>query len=231
MNWLLFASVLLSFAFCQSNAQAVPRTITVSGEGSVSTSPDLATVNTGVQTTAVTPQAALAANNEQFEQVLAVLAEQGIESADIQTTSFNVFPQTQFGPNGEAQGISGFQVTNQVQITVRDLDNLGTILDALVAAGSNSISGVSFGIADDTEPRNRARGLAVADATSQAQVLAEAAGVSVGNIIAISEQTISQPQFSAGSLAAFGSSGSVPIASGELQIQESVFLQFALVET
>ncbi|CAN8077013.1 unnamed protein product [Agarophyton chilense] len=228
---LFSASALLLFAMAlsQSNAQ-IPRTVSVSGEGSVSAPPDTATVSTGVVTTAVTAQAALSANNQQFQQVLAVLEEQGIESKDVQTSFFNVNPQFQRGPNGEDQGIIGYQVTNQVQVVVRNLDSLGGILDALVSAGSNRISGVNFSIGNDTELRNRARSLAVVDATARAGVYATAAGLEVGKLIAISEQTI-QPQFRE----SFGAGGAgaaslVPIATGELEVQATIFLQFELKE-
>ncbi|KAI0562321.1 hypothetical protein FGB62_62g019 [Gracilaria domingensis] len=231
LNNILCVSALLLFAALagQSNAQAIPRTISVAGDGSVSAPPDMATVSTGVVTTAATAQAALAANNQQFEQVLSVLAEQGIESRDVQTTFFDVNPQFQRGPDGEDQGITGYQVTNQVQVLVRELDNLGRILDALVTAGSNRISGVSFSIGNDTELRNRARSLAVADATTRAGVYAEAAGVQVGKLIAISEQSIPQPQ-ARQSFDTFAAEASVPIATGELQVRATVFLQFEIAD-
>lgn len=208
----------------------VLRTITVSGSGTASAAPDTATVSTGVETTAPTAQEALAANNRQFQSVLAVLSEQGIEERDIQTSFFNVNPQFRFGPNGEQLGITGYQVSNQVRVIVRDINKLGQILDALVAAGSNQISGVSFSIENNQQLTDSARKAAVEDATRTAGVYAAAAGVDVGRLIAISDQTIQAPQPPAFGVQAEAASGSVPIASGELQITSNVNLQFELVK-
>ncbi|PXF44325.1 26 kDa periplasmic immunogenic protein [Gracilariopsis chorda] len=212
--------------FAQS--QNIPRTITVSGRGTASAPPDTATINTGVETTAATAQEALAANNRQFQSVLAVLSEQGIEDRDVQTSFFNVNPQFRFGPNGEQLGITGYQVSNQVRVIVRDIEKLGQILDALVAAGSNQVSGVSFSIEDNQEITDTARAAAVADATRTAGVFAAAAGVKVGRLIAVSDQSIQAPEPPSFSLQA-EAADVVPIASGELEITSNVNLQFELV--
>ncbi|PXF44327.1 26 kDa periplasmic immunogenic protein [Gracilariopsis chorda] len=212
-----------------ARSQNIPRTITVSGRGTGSAPPDTATINTGVQTTAATAQEALAANNRQFQSVLAVLSEQGIEDRDVQTSFFNVNPQFRRGPNGEQLGITGYRVSNQVRVIVRDIDKLGQILDALVTAGSNQVSGVSFSIEDNQEITDTARAAAVADATRTAGVYAAAAGISVGRLIAISDQSIQAPLPRAVSLDAGAAGFGVPIASGELQVTSNVNLQFELV--
>lgn len=209
-------------------AQAASRTITVAGRGSARASPDTATVNTGVSTVAATAQEALKANNQQFQQVLGVISEQGIEDRDVQTSSFNVNPQFERGPNFEIIRITGYEVSNQVRIVVRDLDKLGQLLDALITAGSNRVSSVTFSIQNNEELLKTARNSAVADATRTAAVLATAAGVEVGTLIAIRDQSAPSPRGVA--IAAFGAGGNggVPIATGQLEVSSSVTLEFEL---
>ncbi|PXF44328.1 26 kDa periplasmic immunogenic protein [Gracilariopsis chorda] len=221
---------LIFFSFVSTvYGQAIPRTITVSGRGSASAPPDTATINTGVSTVAATAQEALTANNQQFQQVLRVISEQGIEDRDVQTSSFNVNPQFERGPNFEIIRITGYEVSNQVRIIVRDLDQLGQVLDALIAAGSNRVSSVGFSIENNKELLKTARTSAVADATRTAGVLAGAAGVQVGKLIAITDQSGSS--LPRASIAAFGvgGNGGVPIATGQLEVSSSVTLQFELI--
>lgn len=212
----------------QAQSQDFLRTINIQGTGSVAGTPDLATVNTGVVTQAETADVALSDNNKQFENVLSVLKEKGIEQNDIQTTSFNINPRFERQPNATQGKIIGYEVTNRVQVKVRKIDDLGEILDALVTAGSNRISGISFSIADPTALRDDARKAAVEDAKRKAELYAVAAGVKVGKVLTISENNITQPSpnFRAASLKA----DSVPIAAGELSISASVFVLFEIVD-
>lgn len=109
---------------------------------------------------------------------------------------------------------------------MRNLNSLGKVLDALVKAGSNNISGVSFSIENDDELRDRARKAAVEEAMRKAKVLAAAAKVRLGKVLAISEQSISAaPQ---GRFESF-QADSVPVASGELDVVETLFLQFQIM--
>lgn len=222
---LFFLSSLLLYS-APVISQPLPRTITVTGQGVVSAPPDTATINTGVVTTAPTAQQALNANNQAVRALLRLLAMQNIPQADIQTSFFSVDPRFANNPDGSQGDITGYRVSNDLRVIIRNIDILGVVLDALVDAGSNNISGVSFSIENDTSLRNRARRLAVQDATRKAKVLAAAAKVRLGALIAISEQSISPgPQREFSPLAA----ASVPVATGALDVVENVFLQFKVV--
>lgn len=205
------------------------RTISVSGEGKATTPPDMATIHTGVVTQAETAHDALAVNNVAIKNILTTLAEHKIAAKDIQTSSFDVRPEYRRGPRGQQEPeIVGYRVTNQVRVFVRNLPDLGQVLDALVAAGSNQVSGISFGIDDPTGVLNQARNRAISDARSRAQLYAQAAGVRVGNVISISEQAtaIPRPQF-ARALAA-EAAGAVPVATGEQEIRATIHMVFAI---
>jgi uncharacterized protein YggE len=215
-----------------SAQEPMMRTISVEGEGTASGPPDMATIYTGVVTQAATANEALAANNGAMNKIMDVLKKQRIADKDVQTSSFNIQPEYERDPRGRTTPeVVGYRVTNQVQVHVRNLPELGKTLDALVQAGSNSVSGISFGMNDATGLLNEARGKAVTDARSRAKLYAQAAGVSVGKVLSISEQRleIPRPQFMARSFAAADAS-SVPVATGEHEVRASINIMFALTD-
>src|SRR5690606_35124359 len=135
-----------------------------------------------------TARAALDAANEATAAVLAALKEEGIAERDLQTSGFSVQPDYAYPqPSGpaEAPRISGYRVTNSVTARVRDLDSVGGVIDRAVTLGVNQGGDIVFGNADPKQPLAEARRQAVADARSRAEVLAEAAGVGLGNVLEI----------------------------------------------
>ena len=210
--------------------EQVTRTISVSGEGKEAVPPDMATIHTGVVTQAVKARESLDANNEAMDRILAALEAHNIATRDIQTSSFNVRPEYKRGPRGQQQSeIVGYRVTNQVRVRVRNLPDLGEVLDALVGAGSNQVSGISFGIDDPTGPLNEARKRAIVDARSRAELYAQAAEVTVGKVISISEQSVAipRPQHVARAFAA-EAAGAVPVATGEQELRATVHVVYTL---
>ena len=170
-------------------AEERPATISLTGQGQVSVTPDIATIYVGVDTQEETASAALAGNSRQAADVIAALKEAGVEGRDIQTTNFSVSPvyNNRKTLSSGAPAVDGYRVTNQVVATIRNLDGLGGLLDKVVSVGANRIGGISFGVDDDAEALDKARALAVEDARHRAGVYAAAAGVSLGDILAISE--------------------------------------------
>jgi hypothetical protein len=217
-------SLALSFTAVPGAAQQLeaPRGLTVSGVGEVRARPDLAVVRIGVVSQAATARAALDDNNAAMGAIMSALAEQGIAERDVQTSQFTVQPRYRHDPQGEVPpGIDGYEVSNQLAVTVRDLDRLGPVLDQAVSVGSNQILGVEFSL-DDPEPRrDEARRLAVQDAVRKAKIYAEAAGIDLGAIRAITEQAPAgppQPVYQRMEMA----DASVPIAEGEQAIAVEV---------
>lgn len=227
IGWSLFPWVLLSTVAAAQEQQA-QRTISVSGQGQATAPPDMATIHTGVVTQASTAGEALATNNQAMAKVMQVLKDRGIASKDIQTSNFNVGPEYRHDSRGREPQLVGYRVTNQVQVRVRNLPELGAVLDALVQAGSNQVSGVSFGIDEPGGVLNQARNRAVKDARSRAELYAQAAGVAVGHVISISEQNLQgpRPQYFARAMA--DEASQVPVATGEQELQASVEVVFAL---
>jgi len=189
---LVLAGLSPSAAQAQTGAEAsaLPRTITVVGEGKVRIKPDVAQTNIGVDVRKSTVKEASSEAKTVMDQVLKVLEAQGIEDKDIQTSGFSIYVESPpYDPDGapvdKAQPI--YHVTNQVSVTIRDLDKVGAVLDAAIEAGANNIYGVNFSLADPTTMQSEARKKAVADAKAKANELAGLVGLKVDKVVSISE--------------------------------------------
>lgn len=206
------------------------RVLTVSGTGEVTAHPDIATIQSGVVTEGKTAAEALAANTKAMSAVFKGLEAQKIAKDDIQTSEFSVYPvynEPPVRPDGTRDNpvIRGYQVRNQVTVTVRKLDTLGSVLDKLVSFGSNQMGGISFGV-DKPEPLlDQARGEAVKDALRKAKIYAGAAGVTLGKIVTISESGGYSPQpVYAMKAMSMRDSAPVPVAAGTQKISSDVSL-------
>ncbi|MBA3313955.1 MAG: SIMPL domain-containing protein [Planctomycetota bacterium] len=227
MVWAALAASVLWTGFVR--AEEVPRAVSVTGEGTAVAPPDMATVHTGVVTQAAAAKEALAANSKAMESILAALKTRNVAVKDVQTSQFSVQPMYDHDERGLTRPeISGYQVMNQVRVRVRELDRLGEVLDSLVQAGSNEVSGVSFGVAEPKGVFDEARRDAVRDARRRAELYAEAAGVRLGKVRRISEQTIRFPQPIAMSRGFAAESSAVPVAPGEEEFHVSVDVEYAL---
>lgn len=204
--------------------------ISVTGSGRVFVTPDIAYINVGVRSQADSVAEALQQNNQQAQAIQDVLVEAGIAEGDIQTSSFNVYPQSDYDFEGNITR-SYFNVENTVFVTVRNLDNLGETLDAVAQSGANNIYGINFDVADKTEAQSSARELAVESAKQQAEELAEAAGVTLGDLLSISTASSSPTPYygygMGGGMAAEAAE-SVPISSGQMQINAQVTMVFEI---
>jgi len=201
--------------------------ISVLGEGTVTAAPDTATINSGVTTQAATAREALDANSAAMDELIATLKEAGIAERDIQTSNFSVSPNYVYSDARDENGyslpprIDGYQVSNSVTVKVRDLEQLGAILDRSVTVGANTINGIGFSVADPSSLLDDARRQAVRDARAKAELYAEAAGATLGELEKISEsQNVGGPQPYA--MAMRADAQSVPVAAGELSFSVSV---------
>ena len=210
--------------------QALPRTISITGNGSATSPPDMATINTGVVTQGKNAADAMKANNEIMAKLMAALKAQKIPAKDIQTSDFSVSPQYARDDRGRTQQeIVGYRVSNQVRVVIRNLPELGKVLDTLVSTGSNRVSGISFGITDSDGILNEARNNAIADARSKANLYAQALGIKVGKVVSVSESSVIAPRPQFFARAAMADSA-VPIASGEQELTATIDLVFAIAD-
>jgi uncharacterized protein len=211
--WLACALNLPAFA-------ADPHTITMTGHGEIKAVPDIAIVNAGVTTSAPTAGAALSANSTRMNQVFDALKKLGIPDRNIQTADFSVSPQYTNGDSNNSRRLTGYQVNNEVRVRLTDVTRAGSALDTLAGAGANQMNGISFDIAMPAPLLEKARTQAVSDARARAQTYAQAAGVTLGPIISISEgggEGQPRPLYRAMALAA-----STPVAPGEQSVTADV---------
>ena len=186
---LLAAAVLLVTFASPLRAEERPmhRLITVSASGYADAEPDRATISAGVAAEAETAAAALSANTELMQKVIAGLKESGIDAKDIQTRNFNVEPRYT-NPRDGTPTIDGYRVSNQVTLVVRDLKALGGLLDKLVSLGANQVNGLAFEVSKAETLKDEARKEAVANARRRAELLAAAAGADLGEVVTITEE-------------------------------------------
>jgi uncharacterized protein YggE len=209
--------------------------ITVVGQGSVHIEPDVARVSIGVETMAETVGEAVDENGVKMDALLAALVEAGVAEKDIQTMNYSVHLERYPEPMPRVSGTESeepqpqYRVSNMVNVTIRDLDSVGVVLDAVIEAGANNIWGVNFSLEDSTAAEADARAKAVDDAQARAESLAELGGVELGPVMSISE-VIGGGAVPVSMLAAERAAGGAgPISPGEVeisyQLQVSYFIE------
>jgi hypothetical protein len=214
--------------------QAAPenlRTLNVNGVGVVYLTPDIVYINIGVNTQRDNAAEAVEVNKEQTNAVTAAIKEFGVDPKDIRTTNFSIWSNPQYDPSGQIQGTT-YVVDNTVNVTIRDLDKLGDLLDAAISAGANNIYSIQFDVEDKTEANKEARALAVEDAKSQAQDLAGVAGLSLVDIQTISYYESGVMPYYYGGKGGGGGGVSevaaVPIQPGQLAVTVTVNLTYTI---
>ncbi len=209
----------------QGETKTPVRTIRLDATGSVKAKPDIAQIAMGVSTEAETARAALDKNSAAMTRVIDALKQAGLVGEDIQTVDFSVSPPIK--NQGKTDGVTGFRVTNLVQVTVRDLTKLGDILDKAVSQGSNEMGGIQFTIAQPAKLMDEARRQAMAAAIQKAELYAQAAGARLARVISIDEQGGAgwRPQSMA---RASARSMEVPIEVGEAELQVSISVTWEL---
>lgn len=226
----LVAALMATAPLAQAHdAEKPQRTLSLTGTGEVSAAPDMAVVSLGVVEQADTAREALQANTEAMTKVMDILQGQNIAEKDIQTSGFNISPRYVHPKNGNGQEpprIVGYEVSNQVTVRVRDLDALGGLLDKVVGAGSNRISGISFTIDEAQALEDQARRKAVADARRKADLYAADAGFQIGPVQSMTESGGHQPprpmMRTMAMEAQQSDAASVPVARGEHTITMQV---------
>ncbi len=210
--------------------------ILVSGQGSAEIAPDMALLQLTVTREAATAREALDANSAAMAQVIKALRGEGIAERDIQTDNFSIQPKYDYPPQkpqGENQAprIVGYTVRNGLAVRVRDLGKLGAVIDQAVTLGVNEGGNILFSNDDPSAAIEQARTAAVKDAMARAKTLAAAAGVKLGRVLEISEQSFMPgpaPMMRAEMMMAAPAADTVPVAAGESSYQVMVSLSYAI---
>lgn len=219
-----------AFAQGQQTGVILPtNSITVSGAGQASGAPDVAYINLGVDTVNSNISEAVSQANATMQALIEAIQETGVALEDIQTVSFNVYPEDRFDPQtGASTGERNYRVNNMLNVTVRDISQVSDVIQAGLNAGATSVNSLSFGIADTTELEQEARVKAVENTRNRAQNLAEALGVTLGEPIIVNESFggVPGPVFDA-AMAGLGGAGP-QITPGQLNVNVNVTVTYSI---
>ena len=166
----------------------MPETVSVTGTGRATLTPDRFTFTVGVQTIAATVDEAVNQNNAKVSAVVAALKKAGATEAEIRTSNFSIWPQQDYS-QGQLPKILGYQVSNNITVTKKQVGEAGKLLQVAVSNGVNQSSGLQFEVSDPARGRDQGMRAAMDDAKAKATLLATAAGRTLGRAIAISEGT------------------------------------------
>lgn len=218
------AAALVASVFALGRAQAVQEGITVNGVGTAYGSPDTALLDLGVNVYHVDVSTGLAQADERMTAIREALLANGVLESDIRTTGVSVWREQQFDQMGNPT-TERYNIWHNYNVTVRDPEQVGAVINAAVAAGANNIGGVNFTIADPSVLERSAREDAIADARERAEHLAELMGVTLGAPIAIAEGYQGYVPTVRSAAYDMGGAG---VATGELAVTVNVTVTFAL---
>jgi uncharacterized protein YggE len=207
---------------------STPGTIVVSGTGRIAVDPDVADLRLGVAVARPTVEAARAAAAETMTSILGAVASAGVERRDVRTSLLSVQPRYDYR-DGKAPALTGYDLANTVEVTVRDLAILGGVVDGALTAGATSLDGLAFRVDDPRDAERAARTAAVAEARTRAEVLAAAGGVALTTILTIVEggSPPTWPQPKAARMMAVADAGT-PVEAGTTEIAVTVTVTFGI---
>ena len=208
---------------------APPAGITVSGEGEVTGTPDVAYLSLGVQTEGKTAREAMDANSAAMSAVIDAVKRAGIPEQALRTTGVNLVPiTTQPRPGDQAPPqIAGYRASNTVAVTVDSIAKVGEVLDAAVGAGANVAGGLRFAIKDEAPQRRRAREMAAQSARTKAEALAAALGLRLTGVQAVVDEGPAGPIVRQAQAATAEGAQAVPVQPGELTVRARVRIVFS----
>lgn len=205
------------------------RTLTISGSGKIIATPNIGVTNIGLVTEKADVAAAQQENSQKMNKLLVALKELGIKDEDIRTTQYQIYPKYSYEEKKGSQ-ITGYSVTQSVEVKIRDLTKISQVLARAGEAGANQVSGITFTIDEQKNLRAQAREEAVKDAKEKASKLATQLGVTLGDVITFSESAgITPPEPRYMMMKEMGGVGDAPdIQSGSLEIISNVDVTFEL---
>lgn len=206
-------------------------TLNLASHGEARTAPDMATISLGVMTEAATAAEAMRQNAVRMTAVVAALRRQGIAERDIQTSGLNLSPQYVYADR-KAPRVTGYQASNQVTVTVRDLAKLGPAADAVVASGANQINGIAFGLQNVDAQSDEARRMAIRNLQRKAELYAQATGLRIVRLVSLTESggyvPQPRPMMAMRQEMAADAAQSTPVAPGEVQVRVDVSATYEL---
>jgi uncharacterized protein YggE len=206
--------------------------ITVSGIGYARAEPDKATLSVGVNYADEDIAQAVDQANATIDDITELLLSMGVEAEDIQTTNFSIWGEEQWDQEtGQRRPEKLYRVDSNVQITIRQVEDIGKILQEVISAGANNIYGLTFGIADTSALADEARTAALADARRKAEAIANEVDVELGQVISVVDTSGGpvMPSFEGAAMGLGGGGGEPPISEGSMLVTVSVQMAYEIV--
>lgn len=205
--------------------------ISVNGTGAVAVKPDVVRMSIGVQEKAATVTEAQKKTAEKSKTLTEALKKAGIKEEDIKTEGYNIFPEYRY-ENNQPPVLTGYAVSNQLSIVIREVEKAGDIIDAATTAGANQLSGISFSLEDNAKALEQARLAAMDDARKKAEQLATGGKVQVGSVVKITEQyqNVAAPvaKFDEARSAVAGSAANTVIEAGQFRVVVNVEVTYSI---
>ncbi|QUH24689.1 SIMPL domain-containing protein [Serpentinicella alkaliphila] len=229
---LLIASFVLGSQNNTSIANATSKeqngVITVSGEGVIKVKPDIAYISLGVQTQNSNAKVAQSDNATKMNNVMAALKQQGIKDEDIQTIQYNIYPNHRYNPNTGQSTVDGYVVQNTVRVIIRDINSVGTVIDAVAKNDSNILNSIEFSISDSSKYYAEALTKATKDAKAKAEVIAKSVDVKISKPTKIIEAGQSEPVlYNTRALMDAKLETATAISAGMLEVKASVIAEYS----
>lgn len=206
-------------------------TVTVTGEGKVTAIPDIGLIQLSVESRGSTVSQVQADGTAKINSIVAFLKGLDIAKEDLKTTQYNLYPRYSYNPETGQQRLDGYQLSQTVEVKIRNLDRVGEVLAGAVDRGANQVGGLTFAIDDPFKFEQEARLAAIAQARQKAEALAEAAGIELGEVRSFSENVNNPPlppvYYSRG-LAEADSAAAPQVEAGSQEVTVSVSLSFEL---
>ena len=230
---LLILGIVVVLLLASCNTAAEPEsaaTLSASGTGSASTNPDVVDIQLGVDTVEPEVAEAVDQNTVKMKEIMALFGDMGVDEKDIQTTNYNLWVEEVYDPSGQPTGEKRFHVSNTVSVRLRDLTQIGNLIEEATKAGVTNVFGITFGVADTTELEQAALENAIDNAHGKAEGMASKMESSLGPVVNVIEGGyFSPPMPVAAEGIGGGGAGDVPISQGQFSITAQVQVIYELL--
>ncbi|MBU2263126.1 SIMPL domain-containing protein [Patescibacteria group bacterium] len=205
-------------------------TITVSAAGEVFAKPDIAQISVSAVREAKTVLEAQKSHTESINKIVAYLKDSGIEEKDIRTSAYNIYPRYDY-LRDKGQVFRGYEVSQTLDVKIRDLEKVGKILGGVAEMGANQVGGINFVIDDEDAVKEEARKQAIDKAKEKADQIAKDLGVSFGRLVSFYESSGDFPIYRSYMTEGMGGAEPVPvpeIPSGENKVTVTINLTYEI---
>lgn len=228
-SFLMTAAFLAMTTFSTPNHANDGVELTLTATGVSTAAPDMMTLRGGVLTQEKTAAEAVSKNSQITRAVIAAVKAAGVDKKDIQTTQLSINPRYNYSNN--TQTLIGYEARNSVRVSIRETDDAGKVIDAMVKAGANELNGPSFSFSDPSDMMNQARSMAVKAAKKRAELYAKAAGLTQVQLVSLQENGANQvhPMEMMRVNATADFSGTPPVETGTQDVKISVTAKFKLL--